>query len=259
MKKISFWAKNHKWPSRIIIVLSIILLNAIGIEIGTLLNDLNVVIPLFIFFLLIILYLAGVIYYPSKAGKNRFTSAGFYRRQKTCDIILAASAFCMTIYISNDHFPGTKFFTGLYATTPTKLISPADSTAKSYKSIAAFSASLKGADGKSLKWKEKKKILKVQIRGIKKASDISTGGKIALIVLSVAVALGLLALIASLACDLSCSGSDGAAILVGVAGTALIIFLLVLAIKAITGKKKKLKQKEEQPDKVGLLKLKQKF
>jgi hypothetical protein len=224
-------------------VLSIILLNAAGIEIGTLLNDLNVVIPSFIFLLLIILYFAGAIHYPSKTGKKRFSSAGFYRRQKACDFILAASAFCMMIYICNDHFSGIKFFAGLHAATPIKPISPTDSTVKTYKSMAAFSALLKDANGKSLKWKEKKKLLKEQIRGIKKANDISDGGKIGLIVLSVAVAAGLLYLIAALSCNLSCSGSDGAAILVGVGGTALIIFLLVLAIEAIIGKKKKNKAK----------------
>ena len=244
MKKISFWAKNHKWLSRIIIILSIIIINIAGIRVGTLLNDLNVVLPLFIFLLLIVLYCVAVLYYPSKESKQGSPHGAFYKRQKTCDFILTASAFCMMICISNDHFSDTKFFTTLHATIPAKPVLPGDSAAKTYKTIAAFSASLKDENGKSLKWKEKKKLLKAQIRGIKKASNMSTAGKIGLIVLSVVVALGLLTAVASLACDLSCSGSDGAALLVGIGGTALIIFLLTISIKAILRKKKKEKQEQ---------------
>ena len=85
----------------------------------------------------------------------------------------------------------------------------------------------------------KKKILKEQIREIKKANDLSEGTKVLLIILSIVVAIGLLFLVAALACNLSCSGSDAVAVIVGIGGLALIIFLLIIAIRAITGKKKK--------------------
>jgi hypothetical protein len=107
---------------------------------------------------------------------------------------------------------------------------------------------MKDANGNLLKWKERKKLLKVQVRAIKQTEDISKGGQIALIVLSCLVALGLVLLVASLACELSCNGSEGAAVIVGLLGTGLIVFLLVLAIRAITGRKRKAKKMEPEPE-----------
>lgn len=45
MRKISTWAKAHKWLARIILVLSLLLLNITGILTGLLLKDLSVIIP----------------------------------------------------------------------------------------------------------------------------------------------------------------------------------------------------------------------
>lgn len=246
MKKISYWARDHKWSSRIIIVLSIAVLNVLAVVIGKLLNDLNVVIPVFIFSLPVALYLSAFIYYPKKSVRAaKVSAAWFYTRQKTCDVILAASALVMVIVISNNYYSGTNVFSVLHATALTNSTSPKDSSVKTYKSIAAFSASLKNENGKILKWKERKKLLNEQVKGIKSANEMSEGGKIALIFLSVIVALALLYLVASLACELSCAGSEGAALLVALGGTALVIFLLVITIRGINGKKKK-KQKDEQ-------------
>ena len=151
----------------------------------------------------------------------------------------------MVIIISNNYYSGTNVFSVLNATALTNSTSPKDSSAKTYKSIATFSASLKNENGKTLKWKERKKLLNEQIKGIKSANDMSEGGKIALIFLSVIVALALLYLVAALACEVWCTGSAAAALLVLLGGTALVIFLLVITIRGINGKKKK-KQKDEQ-------------
>ena len=104
---------------------------------------------------------------------------------------------------------------------------------------------MKDENGKMLKWKERKKLLKEQIRGIKKTNELSKGEKVALTILAVLAALGLLFLVASLACNLSCSGSDAAAVIVGLGGGALVIVLLVVAIRAIYNKKRKELRKQE--------------
>lgn len=89
--------------------------------------------------------------------------------------------------------------------------------------------------------------MKEQIKSIKKDKDLSKGAKTALIILSVLVAAGLFYIVLGLSCSLSCGGSDAAAVIVLLGGTALTIFLLVLAIRAITGKKKKKKINSEKP------------
>ena len=100
---------------------------------------------------------------------------------------------------------------------------------------------------RSLKWKKKNRLLKNQVRAIKKSDELLKGAQIVLIILSVIVALGLLGLVAALACNLSCGGSDAIAILAGLGGTALVTFLLIITIKAILGKKKKKPIVQEEP------------
>ncbi|MEO7393358.1 MAG: hypothetical protein ABIU11_00370 [Chitinophagaceae bacterium] len=239
MKKISIWAKNHKWSARILIVLSFGILTIAGITTGILLDSLNITIPAAVLTISFLIYFSGIIFYPSKLERKKINVILFYKKQKTCDFILAASTFFMLICISNGRFRSIQYFSPLQAATASKPITPADSTVKAYKSIAAFSASLKNETGKVLKWKEKKKLLKEQVRAIKKSGELSQGAKVALIILSVIVALGLLYLVAALSCSISCGGSEAAAILVGAGGAVLVTFLLIITIRAILGKKKK--------------------
>jgi len=256
MKKISLWAKGHKIVARLIIIASFILLTALGIITGSLLNDTGVSISSILLFVFISVYLAAALAYPSKSLKGKkITAAAFYIRQKICDWLLAASTFCMIVFLSNRPDQLFSYTTPLSAAIPVSTAFPKDSTLKTYKPIAAFSASLKDEAGKSLKWKEKKKLLKEQIRAIKKDGDMSNGAKVALIALSVLAALGLLYAVAALACNLSCGGSEGAAVVVMIGGAGVIAFLLIISIRAILGKKKKLKKPDtnpEDPSKMGV-------
>lgn len=250
MKKISFWAKTHKKISRLIIVLSFIFLTALGIITGSLLTDIGVYISSTAMLLFMSVYFTSLIAYPSKSLKGKkLTAAAFYLRQKCCDWLLATSTFCMIVYLGNRPSEIFNYSSSLHAAIPLAASFPKDSTLKTYKTINAFAASLKDETGKSLKWREKKKLLKEQVRAIKSANDLSKGAKAGLIILSVLLAIGLLYVVAALACNISCSGSAGGAVLVAVGGTAVTIFLLVIAIKAITGKKKTPKKIEINPDK----------
>lgn len=248
MRKTSIWAKTHKWPARFIIIGSFIILNALGIFCGILLNDLNISLTTAFLLFFLGIYILGVLLYPAKWMKGKIlSSTAFYIRKKSCDFILAAAAFGMFIYLGNHP---EKIFQGYPSLNAAIVINPSlpkDSITKGYKSISAFSASMKDKDGNQLKWKERKKLLKEQVRGIKKSNDLSKGQKTFLIILSVIVALGLLFLVASLACSLSCNGSDALAVIVGLGGTALIVFLFVLVMRSIQGKKKKKSSSQPQP------------
>lgn len=247
MKQISLWAKYHKTAARIIIVFSSLLLLIAGAITGSLLKDLDINLPKELLFAIALIYFIALIYYPAKSIKRKLTGHKFYVQQKRMDFILVSCFFLLMTSISNDGFKRfhlINVFQPAAASLPT---TPADSITKKYKSIAAFSASLKDENGNSLKWKEKKKQLLQQVKAIKKSNELSDGAKIALIILSVIVAIGLLALVANLACSISCSGSGAGAILVAVGGTALVIFLLIVAIRAINGKKKKKAEKQAVP------------
>ena len=180
--------------------------------------------------------------YPSKDKKrNKLSATTSYIRQKSCDLILAATTFGMLVYLGNHPDRMFQFYPALNATVKNESSLPKDSLTKGYRSVKEFTALMKNENGNDLKWKERKQLLKEQIKGIKKSNDLSDGQKTLLTILSVLVALGLIVLITALACNLSCAGSDAAAVLVGVGGTALIIYLLVITIRSIYGIRKKQK------------------
>lgn len=243
MRKISVWAKYHQWSARLIIIVSFIFLNVLGLSTGLLLHDLgiNLSVSTIVFFTL--LYAAGFIYYPFKIKKkSKRKNPSNYLRQKTCDILLAGSTYLMIVYFGNHKEMLFQYSLPFSQASASNNIFPKDSAAKTYKSIAVFNRNMKDENGNLLKWKERKHLLKEQVRAIKKDNDLSGVAKAALIVLAVIAALGLLYLVAALACNLSCGGSDVGAVLVTIGGTALVIFLLVIVIRSILGKQKRKKE-----------------
>lgn len=246
MKKISIWANNHKWGARFLIIGGFLLLNCLGITTGSLLSDIQFSISPFVMFMLIVIVLAACLLYPAKSLKGKkLCSSAFYIRQKACDFILIISTFGMVVYISNRE--EISLFNTSSANAATVIIKK-DET---YKPISEFSKTLKDENGKKLKLKERKKLLKKQLKGIKKANDLSKGEKIALMILSIAAAIGLGALLAAAACSIACGGAEALAIVVAFAGYGILTMLLILAIRAIVGKKGKPKAVAEIPANAG--------
>jgi len=248
MKKISTWAKNNKWLARILVIVCHILLNAIGIITGILISDLGINIPVAALPFLIIVVLCSFIFYPRKPEKrNNIDKNVFYTQRKRWDFILAASTFLIILYIGNHFDNPLKNYSGIYAAVSSASSLPGDSTIKSYKKIADFNASLKDNDGKLLKWKERKKVLKEQLKGIRKSGDLSKGEKAALTIVSILLALGLLYVVAALACGLACNGADAAAWVVLIGGTAVVALILVIVMKAIYSNRKARRKLEGLP------------
>lgn len=237
MRNISRWAKLHPRTSRLLIVLSYLLLTVIGFFLGDMIRnsgwEFSSAYAYILFFAILVISVA----YPLRKLRPGNVSPSAYVYRKACDLTLMVCTFLMMIYLGNKP---EKFFNygSLYGSTSTVII-PKDSSAKTYKTAWAFHKSMKDANGNQLKWKERRKILKEQIRSVKKAKDLSKGAKVALIFLSVLLAIGLLYAVAALACNLSCSGSGAAAVFVALAGAAVVAILLVLAIRGILGKKRK--------------------
>jgi hypothetical protein len=239
MKKISGWAKDHVWSARIIIILSILVINALAIITGVLIRSLGVTVPIPLVLLFACLYAIGFIAYPARELKGKtLSAASFYIRQKSCDLLLVGATFLMIAGLSTRPDRLFRYGQSLYASSASTPSLPGDSL-RTYKSIPAFIASMKDEKGNTLKWKERKKLLREQVKAIKRSAEPSEGGKIALIILSVIGALLLIYAVAALACSLSCGGSDALAIVVAIGGTALVVWLLLVVIKSITGKKKK--------------------
>jgi short-subunit dehydrogenase len=244
MKQLSYWARNNKWKARLLIILSWIALTFLGIYIGTNLSNWGIQLPRVMLGIVITSFLLTVFLYPLQKQKGQKGNGPAYYRQKTFDLVLAVCSFSMVIYVSNNPDVLFQQSENLYAASSIPSSLPKDSSARSYKSNAEFSASLKDENGNPLKWKERKKLLKKQVKGIKSSRDLSGGEKFLLTFLACLAAAGLLYLVGALSCSLSCAGSEAAAIIVGIGGLGLVIFLLVITIRSIHGKNKRKAKKQ---------------
>jgi hypothetical protein len=226
MKNISIWASRHKWPARFIIIGSFFILNFIGLFLGDALTVSQITIPSFWIYAIGFIFFAGFITYPSRKQKSKYRN--YYNRQKSADLLLVTTTFLLIICFGNHyHLPKNQSpfgFTYANASALTVITHP-----QLHK--APIDPSPKKKTSLIKKWKSK---FRENIRTIRREyKDATPGERAALIVLSIIVALGLFLLVLSASCSLSCSGSDGAALLVGLLGTGLIVFLLVKVIKRI--------------------------
>jgi hypothetical protein len=234
MKKISLWAYTNKWSARIIILTIYLLLNITGIFLGDLLQSMQVNLPAYMPDLLIIPFAVACFYYPERKQKNSYRN--FYYRQKCCDGVLVFITFLFIICLGNGAIMKSSLNTSS-AISPTVLL-----PSKINLNILPTEKSTTTKTGFSIK--DLRKNLKRDIKRLRNEyRNTSDGGKIALIILVSVVAAILFLLLLALACDLSCSGAEGAAWIVFLLGTALLVFLLIKVIRAIN--KPKIKPQPE--------------
>lgn len=99
MKRVSFWAHNHKVTARIIIAFIYFFLNLLGLFGGDLLSSLHIVLSPAFYFIPILLTLGGILIYPSKKRKHFYKN--FYSRQKLADGLLIIATFLFITYTGN--------------------------------------------------------------------------------------------------------------------------------------------------------------
>lgn len=231
IKQLSYWAREHKWQSRFIIVFSLIIMNVLGIITGLLFRDLDKVFSSWFLFISILFFCITCFAYPGKIRSNAYTL------RKTCDAVLIGTTFLMFMYFGNRQV--MPFDSAIFSASAVNSFAlPKDST-KTYKSLEEFKKSLQDKNGKPLKWKERKKLLKQQIKEIKKDKTMSAGGKTGLIILCILLAVVLAYGVLGLSCSISCSGSEGAAVVVAVLGLAGVALLTFFVIRSITRRSKR--------------------
>lgn len=231
MKQISFWAKGHKWQSRILIILIYIMLNACGIYAGKLLFELNVLLPTFYFSICVIITMILWLGYPANKKYNNRSTGNSYVRRKFIDFSLSLVTFLMIVFAGN-HWNNPDIKTGLVFASKLTPVSN-DRGIQNHPLIKSFKADLQRKDVTQLTNKDKLRLIKKQVKGIQQNKETSKGEKAVLIILSVLVALVLLFGLTALACNIACSGSEALAILVAVLGSVVIVALLVKVINLI--------------------------
>ena len=236
--KTSTWAKRNPWTARILIVSSHLLLTIFAILLGLIMTNLGISIPGYIFLTGCLMFSIGLIIYPMKAEKRvRYSKIQFYQRQKLADLMLAGATFIMVFQLGNDFFncemkPVQKVWSISAQACYVKVTQP-ETVASAIENPTE-----KQVEKNITSRKEKRSTLQSKVKALLSPINMSSeGGKTGLGILLIIGSIGLLFLVVALACDLSCSGAEGAAVMVGILGGAAIIFLLLKAFKMI-GKKK---------------------
>lgn len=187
-----------------------------------------------------------------------------YRRRKTCDLLIATSGFCLLCWLAGNP---ESLLGGLAptsatatATAPKASTRAASSTSEAYTqpaptadtgfrspTAASILDAFSHGNKKYLTRAEKRILVKEfrhQLKAYSRAEKQGAGTtvlKIFLILLAIVAAVGLLYLVASLACTISCNGADALALVVAIVGATGVVLLFIVALKAILriGKHKK--------------------
>jgi len=244
MRTISNWARIHPVYARILIILFHLLGGLIAYFLAKEMFDRGIILPGVISGVLIFLFFVAVLLYPDRIRGVK-KSSWQYARQKSCDFLLAFCGFGLACFFCNRvMFNQLPIYQSVRATMIIE--KPLYKHAESKTLLDA----LKSGERKSkdLTRKEKRiqkdefKYQLVRYADAKLHGDKAKSGDAGLIILAILGAGLLLYLVAALACNLSCNGSDAAALIVGILGTAGIIIGLIAVIHAI---KRKGRKKEE--------------
>jgi membrane protease YdiL (CAAX protease family) len=224
MYKISLWASRHIWPARVIIVCCNVAATFLAVFIGAALYDLEITLPRYWFYGAVALFLATFLIYPQK-NVSRFKRS--YKYRKACDSLLLLTTFVFTICIGNQPQQLLRI-----TTLPLAAAVPSSETPAKFRIDNAGKSIQPGIK----KWSKRalKKTLRERIKVLKTAYEESgKGRKIAMIILSILVALMLLFLVAAISCNIACAGADGLAILVLLLGVGIITLLFVRTVRRI--------------------------
>lgn len=221
MKSISLWGQRHKWSARVLIVLFYLVLNVLALFIGDGLLGYGIELNALWVYLFTAAYLGAFVLYPFRRERKRYRN--FYRWQKTCDAVLVTSSFLILISAANlRHSANTPFqFTAARAVTPAPVYPPKSVTAEKKVKKQSFIKSIKSKLTHTLQ----------KFRSYFKSRSLA--GQIFLVALAVVLASFALYGVLGLACSLSCAGSDAAAAVVAILGTAAVVFLFVRALRGI--------------------------
>ena len=220
MKKLSFWAREHKHIARVTIIISYILLNVIGLFLGDVIHSFNIEFtPLFFLFAISLTFLGWMIY-PSKDKKHEYKN--FYLRQKSADLILVSATLLFVIYLGNALNKNTNSFRN-----PLQAASIVNTN--NAINISSPTVAKNTVSKKSLRQK-----IRAEIKSIRKAyKDSTKSQKTLYIILAVLAAAGLTYVLTMFSCSISCSGAEALGYVVFFVGLGAIVFGLVKVIQRI--------------------------
>ena len=227
MKKYSIWSARNPEAARMIIAFCHIMLIALSIVFGIVTYFEDIKISNRFSLVMVLAFSLAYLLYPNRKAKEGLYKYSWSRRIKH-DFVMALSYSCILVAgINQFSFQPLNTSAQDY---PVRLMSVNPQIASEVHSHKEVRKENK------LQVKSIKAEIKKQLKSMKaewKANNPNKSFlKIMLILLILSLAILLWSGIASLACSLSCGGQEGAAIIVFVVGTAAVILLMVIAIRA---------------------------
>ncbi|WP_250630148.1 hypothetical protein [Rhodoflexus caldus] len=233
MRNLAIWAAAHPVDARFLIAMGHIFLVFNALWLGFLLYAANIRIPQQLTLLLLLLFAAVYLLYPAKQAKY-YT---FGRRKAADFILIAAYTFAIAGYYNADWLAEEKARYLAERQSVTFMQTATRAREQPRENLSAFG-----------QVKQLRKELRAALRQLKEDKPLSGGMKALLIALSILGLLGVALLVAGIACNIACSGSEGLAWVVLILGWSGIIFLAVLLIRGIIRRptKRKVPQTVEQ-------------
>ncbi len=228
MKQLSYWGKQNPWPARIIIGIGHLILLVSAVYIGLLSASYDWMIKPWQIMSLAVLLILSMIGYPVK-GIRKGIFKHTYRRQKFMDGSLVMCSFLLIAGTSNRYanLPAS-FPQEMEPLSEFMVHKPSSMETKKFPTAKDFNRALKKMR------KQARKSLRMERKRMQaNHNGQSEAGKILLTIIVVVGFVILWGLILSLSCNLSCSGNEGMAWLVFIGGTAGLVLLSILALKAI--------------------------
>ncbi|WP_132051392.1 hypothetical protein [Pseudocnuella soli] len=214
MKSLSYKASRHLWAARLVLVAGHVLLTLLGIFVGKSLALLQVTLPFYLIYLLILPFAAAWLLHPG--GHSGHT----YALRKWCEGTAGAISFLLVVCLANQRQPVLGHAASAWSNTAVEYGIPKQKLEQP------------SVDKKPLL---QKKSVRQQLRSLRRAyRQGPIGTRIALILLAVAGAFVLLYALALLSCSIACAGAEVLAFIVAILGTGAIAFFFVRAIKAIS-------------------------
>ena len=231
MKKLSYWSKRNPISARLLIALGHVIMGILGILYGIATYVDDILIPSRIIYILFIVFGVAYVFYPLRGKTVSLLKYSWSRRVKH-DFILVLSYSCiLTVGVNQFAF---KPITTQKPQLHVRLMVVGNGGVKS----PITKKEIKNGIAQSIK--AYKTEIKTQLKSLKsewKQRKENKGDLIAIKVVLILLALGLALVVASgignLACSLSCSGQEGLAWIVLIVGTASLVLLTLVGIRAI--------------------------
>lgn len=232
MKNLSRWAKAHPRQARLILVLAHVCIAFGALTCGYLTYFVDIAVPDWLPILLANSFFLAYFFYPQKGNTQGWFKFS-YLRQKSHDFILSTSYALvivtgLNVWLNSNIEDSSKqtIVNSVLIAQHLKPIGLDEKTAKKHK-ITDLKAS----------FKELKTAIKTYKSEQKVAGNSAAGGKKGwLIALTILGALVLGYIITALACGIACSGQEGLAYALLIAGWGGLIWLSIILIKKIARK-----------------------